>query len=397
MKNVFRLTMLSVLGLLSVMTFSTRAFASTTPQEMHISCTAPNPDHQTGLHRPKGDGNIWTFQIVLDGDARFVKGPYWSYPGKDGTDPDWGLWTGGADADSSLGWSSPGKTGDFQIRVNGQIVCGDGPGGQPIDFSAGWDGSVDFNAEIKVRRKDSGDDYSSSATVAAGGLGSSEHQANVQVTAKDSDGNPMSGISVPAPTIQNGDGVSTNASISPSSATSDSNGKADFTFISSDIVGNVTLEEDGGESSASASIGQGWNSLSEDDQWDYDEYFDYDTPSNLTFNMSLNSTPVDQPGSVPIKGHDIRIVTTDVSGWQWDPNAGEDWDGDGYPDGDYEYQNPQNYSIVASEYGDLVPDAIASEGSPGRYTAQQTVRSNEDFLVDNVYFEAFDYSADDGQ
>jgi hypothetical protein len=233
--------------------------------------------------------------------------------------------------------------------------------------------------------------------VAAGGLSSSEHKADVQVTATDSDGNPLSGISVPAPTIQDGDGVSTDAGISPSSSTTDSNGKANFTFTSSDIVGNVTLKEDGGESTASASIDQGWDSLSNDDQWDYDEYFDYDTPSSITFDMSLNSTPVDQTGSIPISGHDIHIVATEVSGWQWDPNAGDDWDGDGYPDGDYEYQNPQDYGVIASEYGDLVPDAVASEGSPGSYTAQQTVHSNDDFLVDEVYFDAVDYKAYDGQ
>ena len=79
---------------------------------------------------------------MLDGDAHFVKGPFWSYPGKDGNDPDWGLVTGGGGGDSSLGWSSPGKTGDFQVRVNGQISCGDGGEGDPIDFSAGWDGDV---------------------------------------------------------------------------------------------------------------------------------------------------------------------------------------------------------------------------------------------------------------
>jgi len=153
MKTTIKLVIVSfVLGLMAI-----AAFAGTTPDEMHISCTAPNPDHQMGLHRPKGDGNIWTFQIVLDGDAHFVTGPYWSYPGKDGGDPDWGLITGGDDGDSALGWSSPGKTGAFSIRVSGQIACGNGNGGKPIDFSAGWDGEV--KDEINIISPTDKDEY----------------------------------------------------------------------------------------------------------------------------------------------------------------------------------------------------------------------------------------------
>lgn len=388
MKTVFRLTLLSVLLGLVITAFPRQAHAGTTPDVMHISCTAPNPDHQTGLHRPKGDGDIWTFSIALDGDARFVDGPHWSYPGKDGNDPDWGLVTGGADGDSSMNWSSPGETGDFQVRVNGQIVCGDGGDGAPIDFSAGWDGKVEFNAEIKVKRSGTPEeDYSGSATVAAGGKSTSEHQADVVVIATDDDGNPMSGISVDAPTIQNGEGVETDASVSVVNATTDGDGKAYFTFTSSDIVGDVTLEEDGGESSASASISQSWTQDLDDGNWEYDEYFDYDTPSDITFIMALDSGE-----TIPIAGHDIRFVTTEVSGWEWNPAAGEDWDEDGYPDGDYEYRNPQDYDTVKSEYGELVTYGTVSK-SGGHYTTQQVINSNEDFWVDEIYFDAVDWDA----
>lgn len=132
--------LMTIFGM-SVMTVV--AFAGTTPEVMHVGCAAPNPDTQSGLQRPKGDSDAWTFAIALDGDARFVTGPYWTYPGKGGGDPDWGLWTGGADGESSLGWSSPGRTGSFSVRVSGKIACGDGGGdGQPIDFEAGWDGEV---------------------------------------------------------------------------------------------------------------------------------------------------------------------------------------------------------------------------------------------------------------
>jgi len=396
MKTIFRLTFASMaLAIIAIAAFPARGLADTTPQEMHISCTAPNPDHQTGLHRPKGDGNIWTFQIVLDGDARFVKGPYWSYPGKDGSDPDWGLWTGGADGDSSLGWSSPGKTGDFQIRVNGQIVCGDGPGGQPIDFSAGWDGSVDFNAEIKVKRSGTDDNaYSDSATVAVGGLGSSEHKADVIVIATDGDGNPMPSITVDAPTIQNGDGTvpAKNASISAVNATTDGDGKAYFTFTSSDILRSVTLEEDGGESSASASIEQDWTNLpdgnDEGESWEYDPYYDYEVASNVIFKMAL-----DEAGTIPITGHDIHFVTTQVSGWKWDPNAGDDWDDDGNPNGDYVYQESQDYDLTAAAYGDLVTYSSVNEGPSGNYVTQQTIHENDYFEITDIVFKISDRDA----
>jgi hypothetical protein len=306
-----------------------------------------------------------------------VKGPYWSYPGKDGSDPDWGLWTGGADGDSSLGWSSPSKTGDFQIRVNGQIVCGNGSGGQPIAFSAGWDGSVDFNADIKVRRKDSGDDYSSSATVAAGGIASSEHQADVQVTATDSDGNPMSGISVPAPTIQDDTGVDIKTSISPSSVTSDATGKADFTLTSSDEIGTDTLTEDGGMGVATAIVNQPWGSYS----WDFSNQLTYDDPSKITFKLQLTSG-----GTTPVTSHDIHFLVSKISGWVWNSDTDE-----------YDPVPLQDYETIENEYGSLVTysnngEATEDPESPGSYDIDITIHQNSDFLVDVVEFDVNDWN-----
>ena len=159
MKTVFRVTIVSfVVGLVAMSAFPKRVLAATTPQEMHVSCTAPNPKHQTGLHRPKGDSNHWIYSIVLEGDARFVDGPHWSYPGSNGNDPDWGLVTGGKDKDSSMDWSSPGKTGEFNVLVSGKISCGDGGGGQPIDFSVEWDADVCPGVQ-KIQYNDPSDGY----------------------------------------------------------------------------------------------------------------------------------------------------------------------------------------------------------------------------------------------
>lgn len=224
MKTVLKITMLSIL--LTVL--SAAAFADTTPQEMPVSCTAPNPAHQTGLHRPKGDGNIWTFSILLEGGAHFVKGPYWSYPGKDGSDPDWGLWTGGADGDSSLGWSSPEKTGTFSVRVSGQIACGTGGGGAPIDFSAGWDGDIsDYTLSIS----------SDKTAICAGGVDSPVHQATITATLKDDDGDPVSGESIDF-TLENSNGDYP-ASIDQSTETTDAQGEAVVTLTSSRLIGTT--------------------------------------------------------------------------------------------------------------------------------------------------------------
>jgi|GEM_PF-2671056 len=129
------------------------ACAQAAPRPMSISCTAPYPDKQRDLKRPRGDSDLWTFSISLTGNARFVDGPYWSYPGKGGSDPDWGTWSGGQDGSSSLSWAAPQKTGSFSVRVNGKIVCGDGGDGEPIPFEAGWDGEVvakDWKAEPAI-------------------------------------------------------------------------------------------------------------------------------------------------------------------------------------------------------------------------------------------------------
>jgi hypothetical protein len=297
------------------------------------------------------------------------------------------LWTGGEDGDSSLGWSSPEKADSFAVGVYGQIVCGDGGDGEPIDFSAGWEGEVSYNAEIKVRRKDSGDEYSSSATVAAGGFGSDEHKADVKVIATDSDGGPIEGISVKAPSIQNDDDyVDRKANVSPSSATTNSDGEALFTFTSSDIAGtsgyDVTLRSDGGESADSATITQVWTQLANTegdkptDSWAYEDDFEYNIASPITFRMALNSN-----GDLPIRGHDIQIVISELDGFKWNPSTGM-FDSMKYLSDDI----PTSYSTL------IAPGltAATSESSPGIYTMAHTIDYTLDFMPSKIEFKAVD-------
>lgn len=47
---------------------------------MPISIAQPKPLGQTGLKRPLGDGNLWTFQIISEDGIVWGEGPNWSYP-----------------------------------------------------------------------------------------------------------------------------------------------------------------------------------------------------------------------------------------------------------------------------------------------------------------------------
>lgn len=136
MKTLFKLTMLGIILAL----FPGMSFAQTSPQSIYIDCQSPSGS-QSGLKRPRGDGNVWVFQIIPGADVHWVEGPNWSYPGKGGSDPSWGQWNGG-DGSLSLSWISPDHTGAFSIGVTGKITCGSGGGGGPIDISATWSGDV---------------------------------------------------------------------------------------------------------------------------------------------------------------------------------------------------------------------------------------------------------------
>ena len=114
--------------------------AQTGPQSIYIDCQSPSGS-QGGLKRPRGDSNVWVFQIVPGASVHWVEGPNWSYPGKSGSDPSWGQWSGG-DGSLSLSWISPEHTGAFSVGVTGKITCGSGGDGAPIDISATWSGDV---------------------------------------------------------------------------------------------------------------------------------------------------------------------------------------------------------------------------------------------------------------
>lgn len=164
----------------------------TYPQPMSISIAQPKPAKQTGLKRPLGDGNIWTFQIIPEEGIVWVEGPNWSYPGKGaGADPDWGQWSGG-DGELWLSWTSPQLASAFTIKVKGKIACGGGGGdgggiSEPIDIEASWEGEVEpFRIE-----------FEGLARACAGGVAvDGVHDFSVTAIAKDKDGAPLPGITL---------------------------------------------------------------------------------------------------------------------------------------------------------------------------------------------------------
>jgi hypothetical protein len=403
MKTKLAILLFLLSGFAALLPARAQAPNPTAPQEMPISIAQPKPPGQKGLRRPQGDGNVWTFVIEPEPGIVWVEGPNWSYPGKgEGADPDWGQW-GGGDGQLWLSWVSPQIAAPFTIRMTGKIGKPGGSGGEPIDVEASWEGEV-TSFSIAVRRKNSGDEFGGSATVAAGGASGQEHQADVEITAHDSSGSPMAGVSVPAIRISSGgqDATGTlNASVSMTSSTTDANGKATGTFTSGNRVETTTLTIDKDddpettEGEASASVNQKWNELEgSEDAWQYEPYYDIGVASPITYIMTFD-------GGVPITGHNIGFYTYSITGWEWNPYKSVDEDYDGIVDyyGDYDeditYYEDDPKLKPNGTYAGLVAYGGTSE-SNGEYTANMTVRDYigpegyVDFYTDSVEFGVHD-------
>ena len=77
--------------------------------------------------------------------------------------------------------------------------------------------------------------------------------------------------------------------------------------------------------------------------------------------------------------------------------AGPDWDGDGLPDGYYFYEiftSEDEDSSGWNDYQNLSEWGGISENN-GVYSAEQTIRKDENFLVDYVSFAIIDQDAFD--
>ncbi len=223
--------------------------------------------------------------------------------------------------------------------------------------------------------------------VAAGAIGNPGHQSGFNVIASDGQGG-VPNVTVEAPEVTSG-GLGPyediTASVSMDNATTDSNGKAHGTFTSGHRIQKTTISvyNQSKDDKSSDGIEQVWNS--ESDAWSYEPYFDFDVNTPITYKMSYSRGP--------ISGHSLQFFNTSISGYEWDPTLGEDWDGDGVPDGDYAYRTYSEDDDISAgwdQYEGLSQWGNTSEGDAGEYTANQTVGWDWDFIVDDVKFDMTD-------
>lgn len=83
-----------------------------------------------------------------------------------------------------------------------------------------------------------------------------------------------------------------------------------------------------------------------DDAWSYEPYFYYDESSDIEYRMAYNR----DGGEVNITEHSMEPETTSIIGYEWDYSAGEDWDEDGSPDGDYSHETYSKNDADSSGY-----------------------------------------------
>jgi hypothetical protein len=249
---------------------------------------------------------------------------------------------------------------------------------------------IAYTLSFQARRKGSEDGYSTSATVAAGAKTSDEHMGELLVQSAPA----ISGIPVGVVTIKGGGLGGTSAVTAQASldgSTTDGSGQIKGSFTSGNRTQATEVELDANPaplvpSHPTVSFNQVWNEISNAAAWDYEPYFEYDEASPLTYTMAFD-------GDVPITMHDMDFETLGIGGLEWDPNAGEDWDEDTFPDGDYVDATYSVDDLDTTKFdlrSALVSYDSVLESPSGTYGTEQTVASNGDFVTDYVEFRIVD-------
>jgi hypothetical protein len=266
------------------------------------------------------------------------------------------------------------RAGNWQITVVVTVDYSDNLGNT-------WHGTAteivseacSLNATILVRRTGSGNAFSPSAIIAAGGLAGDVHRADVRLQVSPT----KAGIYVDNPVLLNYEGINGgNASVSLTSNLTDAAGQVSGAFVSSNKAEAVTLQIAGpttGGAPPQAVALQHWDDLSSGADWAFDAFFEYDVASPVTFQPAL----VDGAATVPITGHTMNFLVTGLDLWQWDDAIQ-----------DYDYLTNVDPSILPG-LAVFSPATVGDSGG-GKYTSQQTVWWNDLDVVDNVYFDAQD-------
>ena len=293
-----------------------------------------------------------------------------------------GTFTGGTSGTSTK-WKAPRTPGNYTLtcKIDDVAALQGGETGSRDDDAVTRSCTV-IVPSISIRFTQS--------TLAIGSKDNDAHKAKFEVTASDAAGVPLAGVEVGTPEVVAGglgphDEVT--ASVEMETSVTDSAGKAKGKLKSGNRLETTTIQikddpDDPNSGGPSASAEQKWNSLG-DDAWSYDPYFYYGESSDIEYRMAFNR----DNGEENIAGHNMEPETTSIRGYEWDKDAGEDWDGDGYADGDYDdatYSIDDVDSTGYDKWKKVGRMGAASAESDGTYTVPQTIKYDEDFEMDSV-------------
>jgi len=233
-------------------------------------------------------------------------------------------------------------------------------------------------------------------TMAIGSKDDDAHKAKFEVKVTDDKGAPVKDFTIPKPTIVKDTGRDahdgTSAQVTAENLVTDSSGIVKGTLKSGNRLEttkiHIQTDPDDDKSGPSAGAEQVWSDLG-DAAWDYEEYFEYGEALTIDYRMAYTRDGAEEK----ITGHSIKPETTAIKGYEWKPDEGEDWDEDGWPDGDYRLEEYSKEDGDTSDF-DWWRDTLVSWGEvsedDGTYSVDLFVEYDEDFEMDSVEFNLAD-------
>jgi hypothetical protein len=254
-------------------------------------------------------------------------------------------------------------------------------------------GPQDTASLIQVRRQGSGRKFGSNASVAAGGKGTNEHKAELEVTVLNN-GSPSAGISVSAPLISGGAsalgaGNSGGATVTPASAVTNAEGKAYFTFTSSNAIKTSTPVEVymDDPSGPKTRIWQLWNT--DRSAWQHNPYFDYGVSLPVSFRPQFYDE-----AWVKITTHKMNFKFVKAKVFKWNEQT-NNYEPETYTADPVTglLKSKLSSTTTLAEFDptrrQLVPDGVVG-GIAGEYQSGFTVNWNNQEIVTVVEFGAED-------
>lgn len=236
--------------------------------------------------------------------------------------------------------------------------------------------------------------------VAIGAVDNAAHKTKFTVSAYGPAGERLSGVDVIVPIIASGGRGprhAITAKVEMDSYTTDDAGLVSGTFTSGNRQEDTILQiksdpfDPDSILFSTLIIAQVWSQLDDEESWSYDPYFDYNVPSTVTFNMAYYRGGE----QIPIPGHSLEPLVSSISGYEWNPYIGDDWDGDGFPDGEYElvkYKDDDDDMSGFNWWKNQVEWGGVTDNG-GSYSVDQTVWWDDDFITDFVRFWMWDNDA----